>query len=121
MYDDIIANYTYTHFDMYRLQVDWVKVRFRAARNTRPTRALRPLTTLSPRAPQLIADYVAAGGSAADVIEPVDGFHPSQTGNYLLADVVWNDLLANKPSFLGAENANNAAIIARFGDQGGYV
>jgi len=55
------------------------------------------------------------------VIEPVDGFHPSQTGNYLLADVVWQDLLANKPSFLGAENPNNAAIIARFGDQGGYV
>jgi len=94
VYDDIIATKTFAHFDMYRLQVDWVK---------------------------LIADFVAAGGAAADVIEPVDGFHPSQTGNYLLAEVTWQDLLANKPEFLGAVNPHNAAIDAIFGDQGGYV
>jgi acyloxyacyl hydrolase len=93
VYDDIIATRTYAHFDMYRVKVDWVKI---------------------------IADYVAVGGVAADVIEPVDGFHPSQTGNFLLAETVWEDLLANKPSFLGAVNPHNADIARVFGDQGGY-
>jgi lysophospholipase L1-like esterase len=26
------------------------------------------------------------------LIEPVDGFHPSQTGNMLLAKIVWEDI-----------------------------
>lgn len=95
VYDAIIATNSsqFQNFDMFRLQVDWV---------------------------QLIEQYVAAGGVAMDVIEPVDGFHPSQTGNYLLADVIWNDLLTNKPGWLPSINPNNDAITATFGDQGGY-
>ena len=50
----------------------------------------------------------------------IDGFHPSQTGNYLLADVIWKDLLANKPAWLGPVNPFNAQIEALFGSQGGY-
>ena len=95
VYDSIIAvnGSAYSHFDMYRLQVDFVA---------------------------LINEYVAQGGTAFDVVEPVDGFHPSQTGNYLLADVVFKDLQANRPAWLPAENPFNAQIEALFGDQGGY-
>ncbi len=95
VYDKIIAANAseFKNFDMYRIQMDW---------------------------PTLIAKYVAAGGKAADVIEPIDGFHPSQTGHYLLADVMWNDLLANRPHWIPKPNPNNAAIQKLFGDQGGY-
>jgi acyloxyacyl hydrolase len=90
----------------------------------------------------LIQDYVAAGGAAINVIEPVDGFHPSQAGeatcfhrcappspppppsppagNQLLAEVIWADLSANRPSWLPTVNPFNAEIAALFGDQGGY-
>ncbi len=95
VYDSIIAanGSSYSHFDMYRLNVDFVA---------------------------LINEYVANGGTAFDVVEPVDGFHPSQTGNYLLADVVFKDLQANRPGWLPSENPFNAQIEAIFGDQGGY-
>jgi hypothetical protein len=95
VYDSIIAANasSYSHFDMYRLQVDFVA---------------------------LINEYVANGGTAFDVVEPVDGFHPSQTGNYLLADVVFKDLQANRPGWLPSENPFNAQIEAIFGDPGGY-
>ncbi len=78
---------------MYRLQVDW--------------RAF-------------INDYVAFGGDAFDLIEPVDGFHPSQTGNMVLASKLWEDLATNRPSWIPKRNPNNAAILSLFGDQGGY-
>ncbi len=52
--------------------------------------------------------------------EPVDGFHPSQTGNMLLAEMLWEDLATNRPGWLPPVNPNNALIEARFGDQGGY-
>lgn len=67
-----------------------------------------------------ISDYVAAGGDAFDLIEPADGFHPSQTGNMVLAGKLWDDLSANKPGWIPKLNPNNAAIKARFGNQGGY-
>jgi len=63
---------------------------------------------------------VAAGGVAFDLIEPADGFHPSQTGNMVLAEKLWADLSTNKPDWIPKQNPNNAAIKARFGDQGGY-
>ena len=53
-------------------------------------------------------------------LQPVDGFHPSQTGNYLLAYELWQDLLANRPSWLGPVNPHNAEIARIFGAQGGY-
>jgi acyloxyacyl hydrolase len=52
------------------------------------------------------------------LIEPVDGFHPSQWGNSWIGDYLFNVTLAS--GILGAPNPNNAAITAKFGDQGGY-
>jgi acyloxyacyl hydrolase len=63
VYNQIIAaNATrYTKFDMYTFNVDWRL---------------------------FISNYTDAGGRAFDLIEPVDGFHPSQTGNMLLAEML---------------------------------
>ncbi len=66
---------------------------------------------------KFISNYTDAGGRAFDLIEPVDGFHPSQTGNMLLAEMLWEDLALNKPGWLPPINPNNDAIRARFGDQ----
>ena len=52
------------------------------------------------------------------LIEPVDGFHPSQTGNALLGDFVFNK--SRDAGIIPPANPNNAEIIAKFGDQGGY-
>lgn len=93
VYDAVIAANATRYadvFDMYLLRVDW---------------------------PALIAQYVRAGGTAMSVIEPVDGFHPSQTGNQLLASVIWADLAANRSSWLPRVNPHNADIIALFGEQ----
>ncbi|RNF11856.1 GPI inositol deacylase precursor [Trypanosoma rangeli] len=57
-------------------------------------------------------------GPLWELIEPVDGFHPSQLGTALLGE-----LLFNKTSELGIippVNPFNNDISERFGDQGGY-
>lgn len=69
---------------------------------------------------RIIDAWLAMGGHARELIEPVDGFHPSQTGNVLLAQQIWADLKANFSQAIGPENPNNAQITALFGDQGGY-
>lgn len=71
-------------------------------------------------APEIIANYTAAGGNAADLIEPVDGFHPSQIFHSLMADFFWGELLSEHSDWLGPVNPNNALITELFGDQGGY-
>lgn len=66
----------------------------------------------------IISEWVQSGGAPSDLIEPVDGFHPSQVGDTLLAAHAvkeW-DLLGILPPV----NPNNAKIAALFGDQGGY-
>lgn len=69
----------------------------------------------------LIQDYVdETGGLPSDIIEPVDGFHPNQLGNILLAESMWDWLETNHPEALGNVNPNNAKIEALFGDQGGH-
>eukprot|EP01104_Vermistella_antarctica_P005480 TRINITY_DN1600_c0_g1_i1.p1 TRINITY_DN1600_c0_g1~~TRINITY_DN1600_c0_g1_i1.p1 ORF type:complete len:649 (-),score=183.38 TRINITY_DN1600_c0_g1_i1:194-2140(-) len=60
------------------------------------------------------------GGDPAVLIEPVDGFHPAQTANAMMAQILWKDLQADHPSWLGAPNPNNDLIKEMFGDQGGY-
>jgi len=67
-----------------------------------------------------VQDWVAAGHKARDLIEPTDGFHPSQTANALLANNLWANLTAGFPQAIGAVNPHNGDIIAKFGDQGGY-
>ena len=57
-------------------------------------------------------------GQRWQLIEPVDGFHPSQLANSLLGQYLWNQ--TRDAGLTPAPNPNNAAIKARFGDQGGY-
>jgi acyloxyacyl hydrolase len=92
-YSVIMSNYTFKNFDMYQLQVDWFT---------------------------LIGNYTRAGYDPMNLIEPVDGFHPSQAGNQLLAQVIWDDIADNMPSWLPTLNPHNWEIAALFGDQGGY-
>lgn len=68
----------------------------------------------------IIGNWTASGGDPRALIEPVDGFHPSQTGNMLLAASMWEFLVENVPEAIGDINPNNEEIIAVFGDQGGY-
>jgi acyloxyacyl hydrolase len=68
----------------------------------------------------IVSDWTATGQPAADLIEKIDGFHPSQTGQNLLADKIWKWLENNHPEALGDTNPNNDAIKAQFGKQGGF-
>ena len=69
----------------------------------------------------LIDKYVSQyGGEGSDLIEPSDGFHPSQVGNELLADELWTWLEAEFPEAIGEVNPHNAEIESMFGDQGGF-
>uniref|UniRef100_H2ZEF6 Saposin B-type domain-containing protein n=1 Tax=Ciona savignyi TaxID=51511 RepID=H2ZEF6_CIOSA len=60
------------------------------------------------------------GGQDFEVIEPVDGFHPSQTGQALTAQYMFDLLTTNFPGALGEVNKHNSEIKLQFGDQGGY-
>lgn len=79
--------------------------RGRAARNTRA---------------QAMKIYVARGGDPANLIEPVDGFHPGQLGQALSATYLWGLLQKRVPHWLPPVNPHNADIVRVFGDQGGY-
>ena len=65
-------------------------------------------------------EWIAAGNDPYLLIEPVDGFHPNQMFNALLADKIWSFLLRDRPEWLGDENPNNDLITQVFGNQGGY-
>ena len=65
-------------------------------------------------------EWKAQGGQAWEVIEPVDGFHPSQVGQYLSAQFIHNLLATNHAQVLGKKNPYNQKIKEVFGDQGGY-
>ena len=76
-YAQIIAAETYKNFDLHFVFPDYAAI---------------------------IAAWVADGGSALELIEPVDGFHPSQTGNMLLANMLWEFVKANVPQAMGPIN-----------------
>nr|XP_006816953.1 PREDICTED: acyloxyacyl hydrolase-like [Saccoglossus kowalevskii] len=67
-----------------------------------------------------IDNYINHGGSAADIFESVDGFHPAQTLQRILSEYIWSNLMAKHPQTLGRVNTNNEQILKLFGDQGGY-
>lgn len=67
----------------------------------------------------IINQWVSGGGKLYQLIEAVDGFHPSQIANSLMADYIWKFLEDNHPSFIPALNPNNDKITTIFGDQGG--
>lgn len=93
VYEQIISEQSYTSFSMVYEPINWQ---------------------------EYIRSYVAQGGVATDLIEPVDGFHPSQSSHQLIARNVWSKLLINAASGVGGVNPNNNAIGSHFGDQGGY-
>eukprot|EP01133_Synstelium_polycarpum_P005655 gene5655-6525_t len=93
VYDVLIKNYTFTHFDMQYYDFPF---------------------------PTINAEWIAQGGETWQLIEPIDGFHPNQIANYLIAGVFWDNLMKDHPDWLGEVNPNNAIIQQQFGDQGGY-
>lgn len=62
--------------------------------------------------------WVKQGGKPEDIIEPVDGFHPSQVGQALNTDVLMEKV--EKLGILPPTNPYNDKIAQKFGDQGGY-
>jgi acyloxyacyl hydrolase len=68
----------------------------------------------------IVDEWVTLGGILRDSIEPVDGFHPSQVGQQIMAEWLWTWLEKEHPDALGPVNPHNADIEKLFGDQGGY-
>ena len=56
------------------------------------------------------------GYTAQDIIEPVDGFHPSQLANDYLADVFWANIQRDRPEWIPLPNPNNDLIDTLFGN-----
>lgn len=54
------------------------------------------------------------------LIEPFDGFHPSQIGQNIQAKIVWDRLIKEHPEAIGPVNPKNEEIERLFGKQGGY-
>eukprot|EP01029_Cantina_marsupialis_P020482 TRINITY_DN47_c1_g1_i3.p1 TRINITY_DN47_c1_g1~~TRINITY_DN47_c1_g1_i3.p1 ORF type:complete len:622 (-),score=168.01 TRINITY_DN47_c1_g1_i3:821-2686(-) len=54
-----------------------------------------------------------------NLIEPSDGFHPSQLGNAFFAESIWEQIEKEAPDALGEINSHNSEIEKLFGDQGG--
>jgi len=90
MYPDIVANYTFKHFDMMYHPFPFKEI---------------------------VSMWTNMGGQPWQLIEPSDGFHPNQISNWLTAQFTAKIL---PESWLGPINPNNAKINAIFGDQGGY-
>lgn len=64
--------------------------------------------------------WEAQGGEAWQLIEPVDGFHPSQISNALNTMVSWEMYREYAPEIIPPVNPYNDLIAKRFGNQGGY-
>ena len=64
--------------------------------------------------------WEAAGHSPYDLIEPVDGFHPSQQAQALIAQVSWEMVRNLTTDFIPPTNPYNDLIRKQFGDQNGY-
>eukprot|EP01006_Ploeotia_vitrea_P063389 TRINITY_DN85441_c0_g1_i1.p1 TRINITY_DN85441_c0_g1~~TRINITY_DN85441_c0_g1_i1.p1 ORF type:complete len:579 (+),score=59.10 TRINITY_DN85441_c0_g1_i1:180-1739(+) len=63
--------------------------------------------------------WKAKGRAQWELIEPVDGFHPNQLGNWWFTQYIW-PLLEKIPGLLPPVNPHNEDIIKKFGNQGGY-
>jgi len=93
VYDMIIANNTFKNFDMHYFPLLFNEV---------------------------INVWTKEGHSVYELIEPVDGFHPSQYSEALLAQLQWENYLANFTELVPLVNPYNSIIAQLFGDQGGY-
>ncbi|NWQ77874.1 AOAH hydrolase, partial [Columbina picui] len=65
-------------------------------------------------------EWQKMGGEPWQLIEPVDGFHPSQIAGALGTSITWQKALREWPQVLGKENPFNEQIEAIFKDQGGH-
>lgn len=68
----------------------------------------------------IMARAEAQGIDIRELIEPVDGFHPSQLFHAMLGDWLWETLKRDRPMWIGETNPNNQRIIQLFGNQGGH-
>ena len=68
----------------------------------------------------VIQRWKSMGGQDWQLIQPVDGFHPSQEAVALFTDIFWEQLKKEAPDFIPPINPHNEEIIKRFKDQGGY-
>ncbi|KAF2078139.1 hypothetical protein CYY_000523 [Polysphondylium violaceum] len=93
VYDVIIKNYNFTHFDMQYYDFPFAAIN---------------------------QEWLAQGGQTWELIEPVDGFHPNQITNYLMGKYFFDQLSQDHPDWLGDINPNNNIIQSLFGNQGGY-
>lgn len=66
-------------------------------------------------------DAMGKGHETWQLIEPVDGFHPSQNAMALGAKVLVKAIEQEAPHFLGDTNPHNEMIRRLFGNQGGYT
>ena len=77
-----------------------------------------------PPIPEAFERWEKEGRKRCELIEPVDGFHPSQNGNALTAQIMFEHYekyeIANSVKILPPRNPNNDKIREKFGDQGGY-
>lgn len=62
----------------------------------------------------MFTEYQEAGNELKDLIEPADGFHPSQAGNALFAQKFFEYLETEHPETLGPVNPYNKEIDALF-------
>ncbi|NXT81376.1 AOAH hydrolase, partial [Zapornia atra] len=69
---------------------------------------------------QTAEEWRKMGGEPWQLIEPVDGFHPSQIAAALGTSITWQKALHEWPHVLGKENPLNDQIEAVFKDQGGH-
>lgn len=61
------------------------------------------------------------GKPLSQLIDPVDGFHPSvKNGDPILSAVLWKHINDAYPGFVGPVNPFNGQIEKEFGNQGGY-
>ena len=67
-----------------------------------------------------VKEWEKMGNPAWQLIEPVDGFHPSQNAQPLITDQFWKYLEKEHPDIIPPVNPHNAEIERIFGDQGGY-
>ena len=78
------------------------------------------LIFINPDWQEYFDNWAKIGKDTKDLIEKVDGFHPSQTGNLLLAKDIWETLVELYPAAAGPINPHNAEIEEIFGNQGGH-
>jgi acyloxyacyl hydrolase len=55
-----------------------------------------------------------------DLIEPFDGFHPSNLGQSYMTKIIYDKMVKDDPSIIGPINPNNQKIEELFKEQGGY-